>query len=75
MAEDRFLQDLIDAEYKAEDDLDVDIDSEDEAGQRMAEDRKAQAGRRAMAKSREMSDHVMKEGPREKDGKSCISSW
>jgi hypothetical protein len=66
LAEDRFLQDLIDAEYQAEDEMDE--DSEGEAGFRMAEDRKVQAGRRALAKSRPRGERASTTDSREQDG-------
>jgi hypothetical protein len=48
------LRDLVESEYQANDE--GGSDTEDEAGQRMLEDRKLQARRRALAKSRAASD-------------------
>jgi len=71
LAEDRFLQDLIEAEFKDDAEEDGQAGSEDEAGQKMLQDRKLQARRRALAKSRATSDdqlaQQMLEG-REKQG-------
>lgn len=61
LAEDRFLQDLIEAEFKDEFENDGEVGSEDEAGQKMLQDRKIQARRRALAKSRAASEHQLAE--------------
>jgi hypothetical protein len=66
------LQDLIEAEFKDDGEDAGEAGSEDEAGQKMLQDRKLQARRRALAKSRATSDaqlaEQMIEG-REKQGK------
>jgi len=73
LAEDRFLQDLIEAEFRDDGQGDGDVESEDEAGQKTLEERKVQARRRALAKSRATSDaqvaQQLVEG-REKQGES-----
>ena len=56
LAEDRFLQDLIEAEFKDDVEEAGEAGSEDEAGQKTLEDRKLQARRRALVKSRATSD-------------------
>lgn len=56
LAEDRFLQDLIEAEFKDDVEEEGEAESEDEAGQKTLEDRKLQARRRALVKSRATSD-------------------
>jgi hypothetical protein len=68
------LQDLIEAEYMIDGDVDEgeeEVGSEDEAGQKMLQDRKQQAQRRALVKSRAASEHqlALLEGG-EKHGKS-----
>ena len=66
------MQDLIEAEFKDHGEEEGEAESEDEAGQKTLEDRKLQARRRALAKSRATSDaqlaQQMIEG-REKQGK------
>lgn len=67
------MQDLIEAEFKDHGEEEGEAESEDEAGQKTLEDRKLQARRRALAKSRATSDaqlaQQMIEG-REKQGES-----
>jgi vacuolar-type H+-ATPase subunit H len=76
-AEDRFLQDLIEAEYRELEEEEEALDSEDEAGQRMLQDRKLQARQRAL-RSRAASDHQLAQTLLEgkaKEGESFGSLW
>lgn len=50
------MQDLIEAEFKDDVEEEGEAESEDEAGQKTLEDRKLQARRRALVKSRATSD-------------------
>lgn len=71
------MQDLIEAEFMDDGADEGEAGSEDEAGQKMLQDRKLQARRRALAKSRATSDaqlaEQMIEG-REKQGR-CAAGW
>lgn len=67
LAEDRFLQDMIDAEYASGDEVEVE-ESGDESGKRMKDERKAQARQRALIKSRALSTdqlttNLLEDGP------------
>lgn len=74
LAEDRFLQDMIDAEYASEEAAEGE-ESGDESGKLMKSERKAQARQRALIKSRALSsDHLAKNLLEDGQTKSVYSS-
>lgn len=73
LAEDRFLRDVIDAEYASEGG-EEDGDSGDELGRRMKAERKDKARRSILAKSRAMSNHRLapEDAADKPAGESCL---
>lgn len=62
LAEDRFLQDLVDAQYGSDGDSEDHL-SGDEAGKRMKDERRDKARRKALAKSRAAGNqHIAGDG-------------